>query len=212
MSRIIDFSQYDAIIFDLGGVLLNIDYQASKRSFEALGVIDFDDHFSQLAQSHLFDKFETGKINASRFRSEIKKEAKISCSDQALDEAWNAMLLDFPLQRLELLEKLSAKIPLFLFSNTNVIHIELFKRQLNEQKWLNRFEKVFEKIYYSYVWGRRKPNPESFTSLLIENNLDPTSTLFIDDSSQHIEGAKQAGLNTILLRPDVDVTQLFYHE
>ena len=212
MSQRIDITQYHAIILDLGGVLLNIDYQASKRSFEELGVADFDKHFSQLSQSHLFDRFETGKVSSEYFRDQIKKESQISCDADQIDDAWNAMLLDFPIHRIAFLEQLSTQLPLFLFSNTNEIHIRVFKKQLQDLDLLTRFEKCFTHIYYSYELGMRKPHPESFKHILMLNSLDAASTLFIDDSQQHIEGAKKAGLKTILLDPTKDITQLFKND
>ena len=212
MSKGIDLAQYQAIIFDLGGVLLNIDYQASKRAFEKLGVADFDMHFSQLSQSHLFDRFETGMISSEYFREQIKKESRIKCAEHHIDAAWNAMLLDFPIQRLALLERLSTQLPLFLFSNTNEIHIRVFKNQLTDHGLLKRFENCFTQIYYSYELGMRKPHPKSFKHILELNGLDASLTLFIDDSKQHIEGAKKAGLRTILLDPSIDITQLFEND
>ena len=71
------------------------------------------------------------------------------------------------------------------------------------------FENSFQKIYYSFELGMRKPHPESFTHLLNENDLSPSKTLFIDDSEQHILGAQEAGLHSILLAPTLDVTSLF---
>jgi putative hydrolase of the HAD superfamily len=209
MDEKIDITKYRALIIDLGGVLLNIDYQASKRAFESLGVSDFDAHFSQLAQSHLFDLFETGKISPEYFRREIKKEIPIACAQNDIDHAWNAMLLDFPIHRLELIEKLSVKLPVYLFSNTNVIHISLFKERMSKLKLLQRFEKAFKKCYYSYEIGHRKPDPESFLFILNENNLNPGSTLFIDDSAQHIEGAMQVGIDALLLHKERDISDVF---
>lgn len=212
MQKIILPQSYQAIIFDLGGVLLNIDYQSSKLAFEALGIVDFDLHFSQLSQSHLFDRFETGKISAASFRDEIKKESQIECSDMQIDDAWNAMLLDFPLHRIELLEELSKNIPLYLFSNTNEIHISIFKERLKKLGLKNRFEKAFKHLYYSYELGLRKPHPEGFNYILKVNKLIPSKTLFIDDSPQHIEGAKKTGLQSYLLPPGQDILSLFKND
>jgi len=209
MQQIILPQSYQAIIFDLGGVLLNIDYQSSKLAFEALGVDDFDLHFSQLSQSHLFDRFETGKISAANFRDEIKKESQIECSDMQIDDAWNAMLLDFPIHRIELLEELARNVPLYLFSNTNEIHISIFKERLKRLGLKKRFESAFKHLYYSYELGLRKPHPEGFNYILTENKLTPSKTLFIDDSPQHIEGAKKTGLQSYLLPPDQDILSLF---
>ena len=209
MQKLIDPLAFEAIIFDLGGVLLNIDYKASKAAFEALGVKDFDLHFSQLTQSELFDRFETGKISAEEFREKIKLESQIHCSDSQIDAAWNAMLLDFPLHRIELLEMLSSLVPLYLFSNSNEIHIRVFKERLFDSGLQQRFENSFQQLYYSYELGLRKPHPESFLYLVRENKLDPSKTLFIDDSIQHIEGAKAAGLQAIFLPSAMDITALF---
>lgn len=209
MEKQIDPLAFEAIIFDLGGVLLNIDYKASKTAFENLGVKDFDLHFSQLSQSELFDRFETGKISAREFREKIKNEAQIHSSDSLIDAAWNAMLLDFPLRRIELLEKLAKKIPLYLFSNSNEIHIRVFKEQLSGLGLQQRFENSFQHLYYSFELGLRKPHPESFLHIVAENKLDPGKTLFIDDSIQHIEGAKAAGLEAIFLPSTIDITALF---
>jgi putative hydrolase of the HAD superfamily len=209
MEKQIDPFAFEAIIFDLGGVLLNIDYKASKTAFENLGVKDFDLHFSQLNQSELFDRFETGKISSGEFREKIRKEAQIHSSDSQIDAAWNAMLLDFPLRRIALLENLANKIPLYLFSNSNEIHIRLFKERLLNLGLLQRFENSFQHLYYSYELGLRKPHPESFLHIVTENKLVPGKTLFIDDSIQHIEGAKMAGLEALFLPSTMDITTLF---
>jgi putative hydrolase of the HAD superfamily len=205
-------NHYKSILFDLGGVLLNIDYQKTKIAFENLGINDFNKHFSQLTQSKLFNKFETGAISPSHFRNELRKEGKINSSDDEIDAAWNAMLLDFPLQRLELLESLAKQAPIYLFSNTNKIHIDQFHIKLKDWGIKDRFENVFTKIYYSYAFKHRKPHPESFLKLLEENDLRASETLFIDDSLQHIEGAKKTGLQSFLLDPNLDITNIFKHE
>jgi len=209
MQLTIDISNYKAIIFDLGGILLNVNYRKSKEAFEELGIKDFDLHFSQLSQSHLFDRFERGEISSHNFRKELRKESEIDCSDNDLDKAWNAMLLDFPMQRLQLLEKLSKKLPIYLFSNTNEIHITQFKNKLSEWGIRERFENAFTHIYYSFEFSHRKPDPASFEILLNENKLTASETLFIDDSPQHIEGAKKVGLQTILLESTLDITSIF---
>ena len=207
-----DPKHFDAIIFDLGGVLLNIDYQLSKCSFEKLGIQDFDLHFSQLAQSHLFDNFEKGTISAQDFRVALKKEGGLDCNDSEIDQAWNAMLLDFPIHRIDFLKSLSSKLPLFLFSNTNEIHIHEFTRRMKHEQLLSRFSNSFEKIYYSFQLGQRKPEPHGFIHILEENGLKASNTLFIDDSEQHVEGARKVGIQSVLLKPNLDVIELFNHE
>ncbi len=192
------------IIFDLGGVLLNIDYNRTKKYFEKLGIKDFDRVFTQYKQSNIADLFETGKATDEAFFKEVTKGHTISWDDFEL--AWNAMLLDFPKDRFELLKKLKTKYRLFLCSNTNSIHLKSFRNEVN--KFEERFDDLFEKTYYSHLVGLRKPNTEIFQLILDENNLKPSETLFLDDTTIHLEGANKVGIKTIHVS-DVSVKEIF---
>jgi putative hydrolase of the HAD superfamily len=183
------------IIFDLGGVLLDIDYQKTLDAFEALGFKDFDKHYSQAKQSGLFDDFEIGAIAPHEFIGTIKSYLPDSVSDEDVAHAWNALLLDWRPERISFLEDLASRYNLFLFSNTNAIHKAFFDRTFVEQVGKNSLDSYFVKAYYSHIFGRRKPHPESFIAILNENNLIPSETLFIDDSLQHVHGAREAGIH-----------------
>ena len=117
----------NAIIFDLGGVLLDINYWLTIEAFNNLGCSDFESIYTQQKQSQLFDDFETGKVSSETFRKSLQKQMEFSISNVEFDNAWNKMLLQLPEQRIELLEKLNKKFSLFLLSNTNEIHIKAFK-------------------------------------------------------------------------------------
>src|SRR5690606_27785293 len=108
--------------------------------------------------------------------------------------AWNAMILDFPVERLRFLEELSKKYRLFLLSNTNDLHIDAVRRALEKTTGHKNLEQYFEKTYFSSAIGMRKPDTRIFEFVCSENNLDPAKTIFIDDSPQHIEGAKSVGI------------------
>lgn len=187
------------IIFDLGGVLLNLDTKATIDAFKSLGITDFDHSYSQAAQKELFDDFETGKISSKIFREKINQHFKKSLTEQEIDKAWNAMLLDLPKERLELLDKLWGDNRLFLLSNTNDIHINAYSKYLQSEFGVPNLSHLFEKEYYSYKVGMRKPNADIFEHVLKENNLLAKETLFIDDSPQHVEGAAKAGIHAIWL-------------
>jgi glucose-1-phosphatase len=192
------------IIFDLGGVIINIDYRLTANAFKNLGIPQFDTLFSQLKQTPLFDLFETGKISSQEFRSELKKAIPFSITDSQINIAWNAMLLDFPPQKIELLQKIKNKYRTFLLSNTNEIHTEKFNIILQNQTGYNSLEPLFEKVYLSHKIGLRKPDKAIFDLVLNENKLKPAETLFIDDSPQHIEAAQQCGIQTIhLTQPEM---------
>lgn len=187
------------IIFDLGGVLLNIDYSLVTKAFLALGLTDFDKLYSKAQQTKLFDLYEKGQISSEAFRNHVKTCFTKPMDDSSIDNAWNAMLLDLPPERLHLLQQLKTKHRIFLLSNTNDIHIRYVNNYLKETFGINDLSGYFEKVYLSYEVGMRKPDAEIFELVLSENNLDPNDTLFIDDSIQHVEGAKKLGIHTYWL-------------
>jgi FMN phosphatase YigB (HAD superfamily) len=202
-------SSFKAIIFDLGGVILNIDYEKTIKAFKELGITNFNDLYTQAKQNHVFDNFEMGKISSVDFRDYIRKTSGTNLNDKQIDTAWNAMLLDLPLKRIKLLKELAKACPIYLYSNTNEIHLTAFRRSINKQYGDDRLlEKLFIKTYYSHELNMRKPNADGFLKIINDNNLEIESTLFIDDSKQHIEGAKKIGLQTIWLEQK-DITEIF---
>lgn len=199
----------DAIIFDLGAVILNIDYNLAVKHFSVLGLNNFDELFAKARQSELFNNFEKGLISPAQFRDELRHVGQIQLSDTAIDTAWNSMLGDLPLARIELLKKLKKYYRLFLLSNTNQIHIDAFTKYFDKLLGTNEFESIFERVYYSSAIQLRKPDAEIFKLVVSQNNLNPDATLFIDDSPQHIQGASSMGLRSFHLNDNTDITQLF---
>ena len=195
------------IIFDLGAVLLNINYQLTLIEFAKLGVKNADSFYSNKVQTNLFNEIETGKISADIFLKSLQKETE-NASTNEVRNAWNSMLLDLPKERIELLKKLKQDFPIYLLSNTNCIHISEFRKKLGETKY-QEFYNLFDKVYYSHEIGFRKPNKEAFQLILDENNIKANEVLFIDDSPQHIEGAKNLGIKTYHLKDGEEVTTLF---
>jgi glucose-1-phosphatase len=197
------------IIFDLGGVIINLDYQATYRAFDALGVKEFTSLYNQFELNTLFDDLETGKIAPSVFLDEMQKHTTPGTTHQQIMDAWNAMLLDFPLRRLQILQQLRQHYGLYLLSNTNAIHMDAFNRILQESRGIPSLATFFDKAYYSHQMGLRKPHKDSFQFVLEENGLDPAETLFIDDTLPNIEGAKAVGLQTIHLVPPKTMADIF---
>jgi glucose-1-phosphatase len=205
----VNLENFEAIIFDLGGVLLNIDYHKTSKAFSELGVADFDTAFSQAKQQRLFDDYETGKISSEEFLEKVLNWCRQGTSSELAEAAWNAMLLDFPNERLDVLKRLSSSHRLFLLSNTNEIHIRAYKQYLKKTFGFSCLKDFFEKQYYSYEIGMRKPDEAIFFHVLQENNLKPERTLFIDDSIQHIHGASSTGINAIHLPAGNTILDLF---
>lgn len=203
-----NLEQIDAIIFDFGGVLINLSYQRTIDAFVALGLNNFEELYSQANQENLFDDFETGKVSAQYFVNRLLDYLPSHTTPNKVVAAWNAMILDVPQSTIDLLDALSAKKRLFLLSNTNEIHIP---KAFNEWRKTSPLmpANFFEKVYLSHEINMRKPNAEIFEFVCNENELDPNRTLFIDDSIQHIEGAKWIGLHTYHLKEMSELNQLF---
>lgn len=196
------------IIFDLGGVLLDIDYNLTRAAFESLGIADFDTMYSLADADPLFQKLETGKISEENFYKEFNHRTGNNFSPSEIKNAWNAMLLSFRENSLQYLASLRPHYKTYLLSNTNFIHIDSLKEIFNHKKRENPFDDYFDKAFYSCGVGLRKPNINCYEWVLDDLKIDGAKTLFIDDSEQNIEGAKKAGLHTILLKPGEKIEDL----
>jgi len=197
----------DNIIFDLGNVILNIDYQNTIDAFEKIGVPNASSFYSKSSQLNIFNQLETGHISKQNFILEIQKIVPKASASQIIN-AWNAILQDLPNERLEILKNIKDKFSIFLLSNTNSIHIEKIINKLGEKKY-EEFYNLFEKVYYSHEVKLRKPNSDIFKLVIKENCLSIKNTLFIDDSIQHIESAKKIGLKTYHLDGNKTLESIF---
>lgn len=199
------------VIFDLGGVLVNIDYYRTINAFKSLGILNFEELFTQAQQSNLFDKIETGEISEKEFFAEISKYLPKNTTEKEIITAWNVMLLDFPKERLDFLLEVKEKYKTVLLSNTNTIHLQSFYQRLKDDHDLDSLEEYFQTIYLSCEMGMRKPHPEIFLKVCELEGFYPSETLFIDDSIQHVEGAKKAGLQALHLEvAKTNIIQLFH--
>jgi FMN phosphatase YigB (HAD superfamily) len=196
--------EIDAIIFDLGGVFIHIDYEATIAEFRRLGFRNPHELYSQKEQAFLFQHYETGKISTPHFINKLLEFVDSKPSPNQIVRGWNAMLGKIELTSIDVLKSLQGKKRLFMLSNTNEMHWEIVQRKWNLMD-SNPIESYFEKIYVSHEFGMRKPHVSTFQAVCLNNQLDTSSTLFIDDSIQHIDGAKEAGLQTLHL---TDILQL----
>lgn len=187
------------IIFDLGGVLLPVDYPAVLNAFAKLGPEQNAGFYSQQSQQPLFDRLERGEITAGEFLFGLRQIFP-DASEQDLNAAWNAILGIFPQNRLDLLDKVRRHYRIFLLSNTNEIHVREILTDLKNRLGVEDFATRFEEVYYSHETGFRKPEREIFELVLLENNLDASETLFIEDTEANAVGAVNAGIPTLWLR------------
>ncbi|MFK7048672.1 Alpha-D-glucose-1-phosphate phosphatase YihX [Flavobacterium columnare] len=190
------------IIFDFGNVFMNLDKNASLEALKQLGLSEWDEHFEQINQ-----EFEKGKISEVLFMIELKKRIP-NASVEDIRTAWNAAIKDFPLSRLEFLQKLSHKYKLYLLSNIDEIHIAKFEHHVG-MTFARAFYQCFEKVYFSSEIGFRKPEIEAFQFILKKHELAPKRTLFVDDEKQNTEIASSLGMHVWHLQIEKeDITAL----
>ena len=193
------------IIFDLGGVIINLDVNKTISEFNKLSYMPFEAIYTQAEQSELFDAFDKGIISPEDFFYNIRKQLRYEGADHELIKAWNAMLLDVPGKRLDVLVKTKQNYNTFLLSNTNETHVAAFEHSLYLEHGVKNFNDYFDEVYYSCRMGMRKPDKEIFEFVLAKNNLKPEDTVFIDDSIQHVKGAGECGISAFLLPKNEEI-------
>ncbi len=199
--------QIKNIIFDLGGVLLNLDMAKTRQEFFDLGLTQIDELFRIGHAASFFKQYEIGAISDQEFVDEIKKELKESVPDQQIIHAWNAMLLDFSSKRVEWLKKQRQQYRIFLFSNTNALHLIEFRKSFKEAHGFE-IDELFEKAYYSHEVQIRKPDAGAYQLVVDENGLEAAHTLFIDDALINVEAAIATGLQGYHLKQGEELSLL----
>jgi len=188
------------IIFDYGNVIFEINFKRAQDAFQQLGIEDSERFFAHSNHHSLFDDFETASISPIQFRTGIRAAANnTNLSDDEIDAAWNSLLIGVSANNHEVLMEVKNKYRIFLLSNNNEIHYNWILNYLKSTFQMENYDNLFERAYFSQQMLLRKPNVNIFEQVIKENKLDPKETLFIDDSPQHIEGAKKAGLHTLLM-------------
>lgn len=196
------------IIFDLGGVLLNIDPMKTIDAFGKLGMEQLVGDKGLSYDHEIFYLMEQGKISPDEFRQGVLGLLPQRVSFQQIDDAWTAMLLDFPAIRVELLKSLRKDFGIYLFSNTNAIHVEKFHSIFRNQHGFE-VSTLFEKDFYSNEIGYRKPSPDSYHEIIRLSGTNPEESLFIDDSLPNVEIAIACGLKGYWLKPGQKVEEIF---
>lgn len=197
------------IIFDFGGVIYDIDYHKSIMEFNNLGAENFEMMYSQAIQNKLFEQLELGVLSPSSFREELKQYLKLGVTTLEMDNAWNALLIGFKKERLDLLMELSKNYNLYLLSNSNIIHYEVFLKEFQEFTRLNSFDDLFIKAHFSFDIKLRKPDLAAYEYVISKHQLNPMESLFIDDSIQNMRPAQSCGLKTYFLKKGEDMIDLF---
>lgn len=191
-------SKIKNLIFDLGGVILDLSVDSTLESFSKLSGLQKRDVENIFHSRPGFLLYEKGFMSDAEFRDFVRQVYAIKDDDASLDKSWNAMLVDIPLAKLNLLHSLKTKFNVFLLSNTNNIHLQYINEQmLPGITGDSSLDPFFHKTYYSHIMKKRKPDADIFEQVLEENGLLPGETLFLDDNSSNIQGAASLGIQTV---------------
>ncbi len=200
-----DLNLVDNVIFDLGAVIIDIDFDLTTHAFATLAGVSFHEADEKIKKLDVYDIYERGKLSDAQFRDFLRDIFNLNQSDQEIDAAWNALLLELPKERVELVKKISDSKRTFLLSNTSNIHIMETNNILQKSAGVGRLNDMVEKAYFSYEIEMRKPDREIYEYVLQDSGLDPQRTLFVDDNADNIIGANAVGLHTLHLVAPNDI-------
>lgn len=187
------------LIFDLGGVLLDIDFKRTYDAFRNLGVLNSYDLHDHPDLFDLFMALEKGTYTPDGFRKRFRVLTGFDGCDHDLDDAFNALLVGFRIERVDRVRELGNKYRTYVLSNTNAIHCDHYNRILNETLGIKDLDHLVDKTYYSHILGSRKPDREIYLSMIDDSGMKPGESLFLDDRQENIEAARDLGFQAILV-------------
>jgi FMN phosphatase YigB (HAD superfamily) len=202
-------AQIKNIIFDWGGVITDLDFNASIEAFKRYGLDSFIEQYNMKFQKDFYTKLELGIISPEEFRTQLRKLIPNPITDSELDNAWAALLCELPRERWDLLHKVRNYYRTYLLSNTNKIHVDRYYQRLYERYGIYGYNHLFEKTYFSYELKMRKPDIKIFEFVLKDNDLKPEETLLIDDFNENIESARKLGIITYQLKEPLTILDIF---
>ena len=201
------YNNISTLIFDLGGVIVDLDLAKCIQNFKDLGLENIEQYLSNFGQKDFFMQFEKGQIGIPAFRNEIRKLAGIELTDAQIDKAWCSFLTQIPFEKLHLLSELKKKYRLLLLSNTNPLHIETAVAA-EFSKTGKTMQDFFDKCYLSYEMGMVKPDVEIFEALLTDAQVKAEECLFLDDGKKNIDTAAALGIQTYWVKPNENLNFL----
>ncbi|HBH23620.1 MAG TPA: HAD family phosphatase [Cytophagales bacterium] len=202
------------LIFDLGGVIVNLDVTKTLIEMSGLFGVNQQQLTAQYLQAPFFKQYERGEIGSEAFRSELCRLANKDVEDRHIDKAWNAMIGNTPMFRIDWLKELSKAYKIHMLSNTNHLHIVDFHEKFRKDTGIEQPHDIFDSVFYSYEIGHRKPEMSCYEYVLETIGAKPEEAMFFDDNQENIKAAQALGINSVLvpvnklskeLLPDVEV-------
>jgi FMN phosphatase YigB (HAD superfamily) len=200
-------AQIRNILFDLGGVILDINVRATQQRFYELGLPALFMQYPENMLTDLFFKYETGKIDTIQYRNEVRRISGLELPDRDIDDAWNAMLVGIPAERTQLIGRLKKRYRLFMLSNTCPLHAPVFEKMYLDASGVPMHE-VFDGIYYSFHIGHHKPDLEAWKYVIRDARIKPEETLFLDDNIHNVKASQELGFQAIHIHERTSLTDL----
>lgn len=191
-----------AIVFDFGNVIININVELTFKAFADLTFKSIEKVKAVFEEAKVFERYETGEFSDDDFRDFIRSLFLSPLTNSEIDAAWNALILNIPKERIDLLQTLSLRYPIYLLSNTNNIHIEFSNKYLHQNFGIYSLEKLFRKLYLSYELELWKPDEAIYQFVANDLSLKPHEILFLDDNKSNIISARNFGFQTVLIEPN----------
>lgn len=204
-----NFSKIKVIVFDLGDVVINIDFMLTYKAFAELSGITLDEALVKFDELEVFDKYEKGLFSDDEFVAFLKTNFAPSIDDEVIVDAWNAILLDIPPARIDLMKELQAKYDTYILSNTSNIHIIEVNNILSRATGVSNLKELVIKPFYSYEMGLRKPSREIYNTMIDEIGCKPEEILFVDDNEANIISANEMGINAVLVTKENSILDIF---
>lgn len=199
----------DFLIFDLGNVIIDIDYDFSINELKKI-LPEVKHHLTaDFFPSSFHKDYEKGLINSDQFRNAVRELYQMDFSNEQIDHVWNSLLRDLPQERIDLISKLSHDFGTAVLSNTNEIHILKFNQMLKEQTSIASLSGLFDRVFLSHEMGLAKPEEAIFEAVINEIQVEPNRVLFFDDLLANLEGAKRVGLQTYHITHPKALIQFF---
>ena len=209
MNPLKSHKQIESIIFDLGKVILNIDWRITFEEFKKLDGEGVETIYEALFYDEtLLSRIQRGEYTHDELIQLLQNQLKSAITKEEIEKAWNAMLQGFPKERIELIARLSKQYRTFLLSNTNIIHWKHYRRELSDLLHYLQIDKLFEKEYYSHELGMRKPEPRIYEKIIEDSYVTPEKTLFLDDNQDNLNAAAAYGIKTQLVTEEQDIVTL----
>lgn len=185
------------IIFDLGGVIINLYVEKTISAFAQLSGRSEQEVEKAYLSADVFKQYEKGLISDAEFRQCLKDEFALKATDTEIDQAWNAMLGEIPTDRIEAIKSLIRDFKCIVLSNTNAIHAKAFHKILSDSFPFKHLNDLFHEVYFSHELKQRKPDQEIYQNVLSLSQTESTEALFMDDSQLNLGAASELNIHTL---------------